>query len=66
MALVLTALLAACAPRERQAMIGAADATQTSSKLSYQSVAADAGNYRPVSPKGWEELNRRVAPRTVQ
>jgi len=32
-------------------------------RLSYQSVASDTKAYRPVGPKGWEELNRQVGPR---
>ena len=31
---------------------------------SYQPVAAETKTYRPVGPKGWEELNRRVAPKS--
>lgn len=62
----LFALVAACAPRERQAMIGVDDPAQRGSRLSYRNVTADAGRFMPVSPKGWEEINRRVAPKPVQ
>ena len=30
----------------------------------YQPVAGDTKTYRPVGPKGWEELNRRVTPKS--
>lgn len=60
---LLLVFLAGCAPRERQAMLGAADPAQTGSPLRYRSVTADAGRYSPVAPVGWEEVNRRVAPR---
>lgn len=31
--------------------------------LAYQSVTGGVKTFRPVEPKGWEELNRQVAPK---
>ncbi|MCA0423693.1 MAG: hypothetical protein LCH61_10265 [Proteobacteria bacterium] len=30
----------------------------------YQSVSSGNTSYMPVTPKGWEELNRRVGPKS--
>jgi starvation-inducible outer membrane lipoprotein len=31
-------------------------------RVGYQPVTGETKTYRPVGPKGWEELNRRVGP----
>jgi len=41
-----------------------ADPSQRIAPLRYTPVAAETKTYRPVGPKGWEELNRRVAPKS--
>ncbi len=33
-------------------------------RVGYQPVAGEIKTYRPVGPKGWEELNRRVTPKS--
>lgn len=40
------------------------DPSQTTVPQRYAPVAAETKTYRPVGPKGWEELNRRVAPKS--
>ena len=41
-----------------------ADPSARVPRSGYQPVAAETKTYRPVGPKGWEELNRRVAPKS--
>lgn len=33
-------------------------------RSAYRPVADDVRTYRPAEPKGWEDVNRRVAPRS--
>lgn len=33
-------------------------------RVGYQPVAGETKTYRPVGPKGWEDLNRRVTPKS--
>jgi starvation-inducible outer membrane lipoprotein len=33
-------------------------------RVGYQPVAGGTKTYRPVGPKGWEDLNRRVGPKS--
>lgn len=40
-----------------------ADPTAPVRPVSYQSVTAGTRTFRPVDPKGWEDLNRDVAPK---
>lgn len=40
------------------------DPSQKILPLGYTPVAAETKTYRPVGPKGWEELNRRVGPKS--
>jgi starvation-inducible outer membrane lipoprotein len=41
-----------------------ADPSARVPRAGYQPVASETKTYRPVGPKGWEELNRRVAPKS--
>ncbi len=45
-------------------MTRAADPSVKVPKAGYQSVSSGTVTYMPVGPKGWEELNRRVGPKT--
>ncbi len=39
-----------------------ADASAKVPALAYQGVAGQTKTYRPVGPRDWEEINRRVSP----
>lgn len=41
-----------------------ADPSVKGPRLGYQSVAGETKTFRPVGPKSWEELNKRVAPKS--
>lgn len=46
------------------AMTRAADPTVAVPARAYSSVTAGTVQYTPVGPRGWEETNRRVAPKS--
>lgn len=57
-------LLGACvAPPRIASGPSPADASVRVPALSYQPVTAGVQTFRPVEPKGWEELNRQVTPK---
>jgi hypothetical protein len=65
-ALALAAVLAGCAAPPPPAYLSApADATRTG-RAAYASVTAGTRAYRPVEPKGWDDVNRKVAPRSEE
>lgn len=62
---VLAASLGACiAPPKIVSGPSPDDASVRVPALAYQPVTGGVKSYRPVEPKGWEELNRQVTPKT--
>ncbi|WP_092161714.1 hypothetical protein [Bosea sp. CRIB-10] len=58
------ALLGACvAPPVIATGPSPADASVRVPALAYQPVTGGVKTFRPVEPKGWEELNRQVTPK---
>jgi hypothetical protein len=56
--------LGACTPAPPPNYLAApADATSRARPANYQSITAGTQTFRPVDPKGWEELNSRVGPK---
>lgn len=59
----LSSTLAACASVPNY-LDRPSDPSVKTKPVKYSPVAAETKTYRPVGPKGWEELNRRVVPRS--
>lgn len=58
------AVLGACvAPPKIAVGPNPADASIRVPALAYQPVTGGVKSFRPVEPKGWEELNRQVTPK---
>jgi hypothetical protein len=66
MAWPLALALSGCAGDPLPASLGPdpADATQRTAAGAYIPVTAGTLDHQPVEPKGWREMNDRVAPRT--
>lgn len=62
-AFLLPLLLGACAAPPAY-LERPADPSVKVPRLGYPSVAGETKTFRPVGPKGWEDLNRRVAPKS--
>jgi hypothetical protein len=60
----LAASLGACAVSPPRSLLAAADPTARVSAVRYDNVTAGTKTFRPAEPKDWEELNRRVGPRS--
>lgn len=62
---ILTGALAlgACTPLPPPSYLAAPSDPAVRAQSRYQSVAAGTMSFRPVDPKGWEELNSRVGPK---
>lgn len=63
LALIPSVFLGACASAPSY-LQNPADPSIGTRVVVYQSVVGETKTYRPVGPKGWEELNRRVGPRS--
>ena len=57
-------LLGGCAAPIPDYLARPADPAVKVPAVGYQNVAAQTKTFRPVGPKDWEELNRRVAPKS--
>ncbi|MHB2167651.1 hypothetical protein [Alsobacter sp. R-9] len=55
--------LAGCAPAVPAYLAGPADATHVVRPVPAAPVTAGVGRFEVVEPKGWDELNRTVAPK---
>ena len=55
--------LAGCAPAVPAHLAAPTDATHTIRSVPSSPVTAGAGRFEIVEPKGWDELNRNVAPK---
>lgn len=62
-AITLASALSACATPPPY-LERPADPSAKIPRVGYQPVAGETKTYRPVNPKGWEELNRRVTPKS--
>ena len=55
--------LGACTSAPPPAYLAAPSDPALRTPAHYQSIAAGTMSFRPVDPKGWEELNSRVGPK---
>ena len=60
---LLASMLSACASVPAY-LEKPADPSVRVPRVGYQPVTGETKTYRPVGPKGWEDLNRRVAPKS--
>lgn len=56
--------LGACAATPPRGLLAPADATARVPAVRYDTVTAGTKTFRPAEPKNWEELNRRVGPKS--
>lgn len=52
-----------CSPTLPPYLAQLVDANVSVPRTSYSAVTAGTRTFRPAEPKGWEELNRQVAPK---
>ena len=55
-------LLAGCSVSPPLFAARPADPDARVPRIAYQSVSGEVMSFRPATPKGWEDLNRRVTP----
>lgn len=51
-------------PVTPKGLLAPADASARVPKVRYDTVTAGTKTFRPAEPKNWEELNRRVGPKS--
>lgn len=55
--------LMGCSPTLPPYLLQPVDPNVRAPRMGYSSVTAGTRTFRPAEPKGWEELNRQVAPK---
>jgi hypothetical protein len=58
------ASLGACAATPPRGLLAPSDANARVPSVRYDTVTAGTKTFRPAEPKNWEELNRRVGPKS--